>query len=128
MTKIYVCPKCGCSHIKVDVIIAAHQDNNGEWKLEDADSDAIRECVDNVNYEAECCNPFCGEAYDAEGHEVPRDEQYGFYGTWLKMKGYPVDTPLDKLTEADRAEFNDWNDALEYVPWKGTLGECKVLE
>ena len=124
---VRLCPVCGTTELRSDILVTAQQEPDGTWNVRLPDADDIQHEMTNVNVEVRCGNPHCGDATDASGNRVSLKEDETYFQFWARSKGYPSDVTFDALSEDERAEFTAWEGELYWTAWSGTISECQVL-
>lgn len=130
-TKIHVCPICGTTELRAELIVTVTQDEQGSWKIEIPEEDSIDYAMSNPNNVVRCTNPLCGDIIDAEGNILPfkdSDQALAYFCAQREII-------LPELTEAAlmeydpdlAAEYEEWVNGFTHNAWEGTIGDCKIL-
>ena len=121
---VHVCPVCGSTELRVQVIRSATQEPDGSWKMDEVqDEDLAYEATRN-NIEVHCANPTCGNPTLADGTEIDISKTT-ILDYWKTMKGLPLS---HQLTVEEQEEFRQFYEGeIFYHPWSGVIADCPVL-
>lgn len=146
-----VCPVCG-SLVKIDAPISFTLNEEDVFVPDMPDPETIAYNLDLPNNQCYCTNRECGlPVRDADDHEIPADLVRACQGNLLAVycilnnKDYDVmreivfpdkikldeseDLSDDELRERKeiRNEYFDWENGLEYEPWKGIIADLREV-
>lgn len=127
---VHVCPKCGNPSLKAYAAVETLQDSYGDWSMIIPDPDDLNESMQQPGTVVKCTNPECGIPYDRDTGVTLADwdPRLSHFENFLKHSGFPMTLKENDLNDEQAQQWHDYEDALMWDPWEGTLEECLTID